>query len=89
MPNQPSPGQTPTLTSITYSWDPTQHLVTRQIDGGGARTIASNVTSYSWYIDSGGAHPSVVIALTVTEVNYNATFTEVQTFRFNPQVSAP
>jgi hypothetical protein len=31
----------------------------------------------------------VVIALTVTEVNYNATFTEVQTFRFNPQVSAP
>jgi type II secretory pathway pseudopilin PulG len=88
MPNQPLPGQAPTQTSVTYSWDPTQHLVTRQIGDGVARTVASNVTSYSWYIDSNGAHPSLVIALTVTEVNYNATFTEVQTFRFNPQVSS-
>ena len=76
--------------SATYSWDSTNMVVTRQIAGGSSRTIASNITAYSWYVDSAViTRPSVVISLTVTVGFYNAPYSQSQTMRFYPRVTTP
>jgi prepilin-type N-terminal cleavage/methylation domain-containing protein len=73
---------------VRYSWDSTAHVVTRYLDTS-SRVAADHVTAYSWYIDSSGSRPSVVVSLTVTIPSYNASYSQSQTFRFSPQVTAP
>jgi prepilin-type N-terminal cleavage/methylation domain-containing protein len=74
---------------VRYSWDSTADVVTRySITDGSSRVAANHVTVYSWYIDRSGSRPSVVISLTVTIPSYNASYSQSQTFRFSPQVTA-
>lgn len=86
MPNQVGGAAAPY--TVTYTWDPIQQLVVRQVSGGASRTVASGVTSYSWYVDSSAAHPTVVVNLTVTVNTYNASYSETQAFRFYPRVAS-
>jgi prepilin-type N-terminal cleavage/methylation domain-containing protein len=89
----PTSGQ-PVLETIRYEWYPSSQTVTRQADdanGTSTRIVSSNVTAYSWYVDNTGAPtqaPTVVISLTVTIPSYNATYSESQTFRFYPRITA-
>jgi prepilin-type N-terminal cleavage/methylation domain-containing protein len=70
-----------------YTWDPTQQAVTRFVDAG-SRVVASSVTAYSWYIDSGGGHPVVVVNMTVTVSFYNTSYAESQSLLFYPRVTS-
>jgi prepilin-type N-terminal cleavage/methylation domain-containing protein len=74
--------------TVRYTWDSGRQTVTRYA-GPSSRVVASNVTDYSWYIDTSGAKPSVVINMTVTIASYNVTYRESQTFLFYPRVAAP
>ncbi len=74
--------------TVRYAWDSGQRTVTRYA-GPSSRVVASNVTAYSWYIDSTGAKPTVVINLTVTIASYNVTYSDSQTLLFYPRVAAP
>lgn len=74
--------------SVTYAWDPSLETITRTV-GGGTQVAASDVSSYSWYIDSTEANPVVVVTLTVTVADYNTTYVESQTLLFYPRVNAP
>lgn len=74
--------------SVTYTWSPDTKEVTRQA-GTSSRTVTRDVTGFSWYVDTSGDHPVVVVILTVTESTYNASYSETQTFRFLPRVTAP
>ena len=85
----PTSGQ-PVPDTIRYEWYPSTQTVTRQADnanGTSTRIVSSNVAAYSWYVDRAGA-PTVVISLTVTIPSYNATYSESQTFRFYPRITA-
>lgn len=86
IPNQV--GGAPSPYTVTYAWDPTLMVVTRQVSGGTSRPVATGVTSYSWYLDSTAAHPTVVVNITVTMNTYNASYSESQAFRFYPRVGA-
>ena len=70
---------------VTYAWDATNHVVRRNVAGGPGRTVATNVSSYAWYVDSSGAHPTIVVSLTVTFDRYAAS----QSMRFYPRVTGP
>jgi type II secretory pathway pseudopilin PulG len=70
-----------------YTWDSSQQLVRRFV-GNGSRVVASGVTDYSWYIDSSGDHPAVVVSMHVTVGFYNTSYTETQTLLFYPRVTA-
>jgi prepilin-type N-terminal cleavage/methylation domain-containing protein len=77
---------------VRYSWDSTADVVTRySITDGSSRVAANHVTAYSWYIDSSQprSRPSVVVSMTVTIPSYNASYSQSQTFRFSPEVTAP
>jgi prepilin-type N-terminal cleavage/methylation domain-containing protein len=86
MPNQQAGTAAPYI--VTYTWNPDMHQVMRSAEGT-SRVAADSVTDYSWYIDSSGAHPSVVVRMTVTVGFYNTSYSESQTFRFYPRVTAP
>jgi prepilin-type N-terminal cleavage/methylation domain-containing protein len=86
MPNQA--GGVPGLFTARYTWDPTKKLVTRFV-GVASRVVASGVTRYSWYVDSTGGHPVVVVSMSVTMASYNTTYTESQNLLFYPRVTAP
>lgn len=73
--------------TVRYTWDPSLQVVTRYA-GISSRVAASNVTAYSWYIDGSGAYPSLVISMTVTIPSYNATYSQSQTLRFYPRITA-
>jgi len=74
--------------TVTYAWDPSQDIVIRQVSGGPSRTVASDVTSYAWYVDTTAAHPTIVVALTITIKTYNASYSESQSFLFYPRVTS-
>lgn len=86
MPNQDAGTAVPY--SVTYEWDPSLETITRTA-GGGTQIAASNVSSFSWYVDSTEANPVVVVTLTVTIADYNTTYAESQTLLFYPRVNAP
>jgi prepilin-type N-terminal cleavage/methylation domain-containing protein len=69
--------------TVRYVWNSSAHTVTRYA-GPASRVAAGNVTAYSWYIDRTGANPAVVIRMTVTVAAYS----ESQTFRFYPRITA-
>jgi prepilin-type N-terminal cleavage/methylation domain-containing protein len=70
-----------------YAWDPTQQVVTRFVRAA-SRVAASGVVDYSWYVDPSGAHPVVVVNLTVTVGFYNTSYTESQALLFYPRVTS-
>jgi prepilin-type N-terminal cleavage/methylation domain-containing protein len=86
MPNQVTGVAAPY--TVRYLWDRARQVITRTVDVT-SRVAASNVTAYSWYIDSSGDHPSVVINMTVTVAFYNTQYRESQTLRFYPRISSP
>lgn len=73
---------------VSYIWDPAAHVIVRQVAGGPQRIVATNVTSFSWYVDSTDAHAAVVVSLTVTFDTYNETFSLFQSLRFYPRVTS-
>jgi prepilin-type N-terminal cleavage/methylation domain-containing protein len=68
---------------VRYVWDSSRHVVTRYT-GTSSRVTATNVTAYTWYIDSSGANPSVVVHVTVTIGSYS----DSQSLRFYPRITA-
>lgn len=73
------PAGNPTTTyQVTYSWDSTSGLLTRQAGSNPALNAATNVHGFDWYVD---ANQTVVVDLTVTVGSY----TESQSFRFFPR----
>lgn len=86
MPNQVAGAPSPV--SVSYSWSPSAQTVTRAT-AAGSQVAASSVTGYAWFVDNGGAHPVVVVSMTVTVADYNTTYTESQTLLFYPRVSSP
>ena len=82
----PNTGGTPLPYTVTYTWDPSQDVVVRQVGGGSSRIVASGVTRYAWYIDAATGHPTVVVSMTVTVNTYNASYSESQAFRFYPRL---
>lgn len=74
--------------TVRYAWDPGLQQVIRYWETS-SRVVASNVTAYSWYVDQdSGGNPSIVVSLTVTIPSYNATYSESQTLRFYPRITA-
>ena len=73
--------------TVRYAWNPSLQVVTRYT-GISSRVVASNVTAYSWYVDGSGANPSLVISVTVTIPSSNATYSQSQTLRFYPRITA-
>lgn len=69
---------------ITYTWDG-RSLVDRQIGSGGpTKHAASNVTAFSWYVESpNGSFATLVVSITVKVSAYS----ESQTFRFYPRLN--
>lgn len=74
--------------AVSYTWDPANKVIVRQVTGGPSRTVATNVSSFSWYVDSTDGHPAVVVNLTVTFDSYNNAFSQSQSLRFYPQVTS-
>lgn len=86
MPNQAGANAAPY--TVRYTWDSTQQVVTRY-EGVTSRVTASGVTNYSWYVDRSGAHPVVVVSMTVVVSFYNTSYAESQTLLFYPRVTWP
>lgn len=73
---------TPTFAAyqVTYTWDGSD-LLDRQLASTGSTThAATNVTAFSWYVDT---NSTVVVSLTVTV----GTYQQSQTFRFLPRLN--
>lgn len=68
---------------IIYSWDGSAFL-DRQVGGGPPEHVATDVTSFSWYIDGVSPKQTCVIIVTVTVASY----AESQTLRFYPQLQS-
>lgn len=79
---------TPSAYAVSYTWDPVAKVIVRQVVGGPRRTVSTDVSSFSWYVDSTDGHPAVVVTLTVTFNSYNNTFSESQSLRFYPRVTS-
>jgi len=69
--------------TVRYVWDSSRHVVTRYA-GTASRVTATNVTAYTWYVDSSGSNPSVVVHVTVTIGSYS----DSQSLRFYPRITA-
>ena len=87
MPNTNAGTATPY--AVTYTWHDNDSNLVRQVAGLSSRVVASNVSAFSWYVDSSGAHPTVVIDMTVTVKSFSTTYSESQTLRFYPRVTMP
>jgi prepilin-type N-terminal cleavage/methylation domain-containing protein len=74
--------------TVRYTWDPKLQLVTRFV-GPASRVTASNVKTYSWYVDRTGEHPVVVVSMTVTVGTSSTAYSESQTLLFYPRVTSP
>lgn len=79
---QASNSTAPTVGSyqVTYAWDGGNFLDRTVASTGATRHAASNVSAFSWYVDT---NATVVVSLTVTVQQYS----ESQTFRFYPRVN--
>jgi len=75
--------------TVSYAWSPAAHTIVRQVSGGASRTVAADVTRFSWYVDTSQMHPAVVISLTVTIDTYNSQYAQSQSMRFYPRVTGP
>lgn len=90
---QMSNSTTPTPTynyTVEYSWDGSSFL-DRKV-GGIVTHMATNASSFSWYVDGTTAHPTVVVSLTVTIGNlssFSGSYSQSQTWKFEPRVNNP
>jgi hypothetical protein len=77
---------TPALSSyqVTYTWDQTNHVLDRTVNGGGPRHAATNVSYFSWTVTP---NQTVVVTLTVTMAQSFPPYSETQTFQFYPRVN--
>lgn len=66
---------------VSYTWDPNNQWLDRQAGPNPSMHAATSVSSFSWYIDTTAAYPTVVVNLTVTVHAYSNS----QTFRFYPR----
>ena len=71
---------TPAPYPVTYSWDVSSGFLERTVGSNPAIHAATNVSAFSYYLDS--STRTVVVSLTVKVVSYS----ESQTFRFYPRV---
>lgn len=67
--------------SVQYVWDGRSYL-DRIVNGGAPVHAATEVTSFSWYVQGLGQHQTVIVTLTVTEQGY----AETQTLQFYPRL---
>jgi len=72
----PSPSQ------VTYTWDGSD-ILDRQVGTGAAIEAATGVTSFSWYVDTSSATPTVVVSITITVRSYS----QSQTLLFYPRLN--
>ncbi len=70
--------------NVTYTWNNTTQVVTRDVGSGVTFPAASHVSAFSWYVDP---NRSVVVTIAVT-VNWaqNSPYTQSQVLRFYPHV---
>jgi prepilin-type N-terminal cleavage/methylation domain-containing protein len=74
------------LNGVSYAWDGSAFL-DRQV-GSNVTHMATNVTGFSWYVDSSLGHPTVVINLTVTiQAFSDQPYSESQPLLFYPRVN--
>ncbi|HKC20328.1 MAG TPA: prepilin-type N-terminal cleavage/methylation domain-containing protein [Candidatus Dormibacteraeota bacterium] len=71
----------PTSFTVTYQWDGSQILDRTAGSSGTSERMATDVTSFQWYVDSDS---TVVVTMTVTIQSYS----ETETFRFYPRVKS-
>ena len=77
--------QVPAPAQVTYTYDGVA-FVDRSV-GGVSTHAATNVSAFSWYVDSTGTF--VVVNMTVTISSYSISYSESQTFQFHPRTSNP
>jgi len=85
----------PSASLVTYSWDGVGFL-DRQVLGAPPRHAATNVSGFSWYLDTSSGDPTVVVSLTVTFPAANSVgpgsaflgdpYSESQTLRYYPRL---
>ncbi len=68
---------------VTYSWNQANQTLDRQVGSSSPIHAATDVSAFSWYLDSSAAKLTVVVSLTVTVLGYS----ESQTMRFYPQLN--
>lgn len=68
------------LNGVSYRWDGTNFLDRTVTSTGAVKHAATNVTAFSWYVDT---NSTVVVEITVTVQTYS----ESQVFRFFPRVN--
>jgi prepilin-type N-terminal cleavage/methylation domain-containing protein len=71
---------------VTYTWNNTTQIVTRDVGSGVTFPAASDVSAFSWYVDGTSPNQSVVVTIAVT-VNWaqGSPYTQSQVFKFSPQ----
>jgi prepilin-type N-terminal cleavage/methylation domain-containing protein len=67
---------------VTYTWDGSAFL-DRKVGTNPANHAATDVTSFSWYIDGSAPYQTVVVSMTVTVHSYS----ESQYLRFYPETN--
>lgn len=77
--NPPIPGGS----TVSYAWDGSTFLDRTLSVSGSSIHVATDVSAFSWYVDTSGSFPTVVIQLSVTVRNYS----ESQNFLFYPRVN--
>jgi prepilin-type N-terminal cleavage/methylation domain-containing protein len=80
--NSTNPVPLDSVVGVTYTWDGSS-FVNRQLGTGSPIRVATGVTAFSWYVDSSGAFPTVVVSLTVAVSAYS----ESQTLLFYPRLN--
>jgi len=68
---------------VTYAWDGGSFVDRQVAPAGSTSHAATDVSDFSWYVDSSGPFPKVVIHLTITV----GTYSESQTLLFYPRLN--
>ena len=71
---------------VTYTWSSATQVVTRDVGSGVTFSAASNVSAFSWYVDS--SDQSVVVAIAVTvDWTQGSAYTQSQVLWFYPHMA--
>ena len=72
---------------VTYTWNSTTQVVTRDVGSGVTFPAGSDVSAFSWYIAGTSPNQSVVVTITVTVFwAQGSPYSQSQVLRFRPQV---
>jgi prepilin-type N-terminal cleavage/methylation domain-containing protein len=73
--------------SVTYTWNSTTQVVTRDVGSGVTLPAASDVSAFSWYVDGTPPNQSVVVTIAVTlDWAQGSPYTQSQVLRFYPHL---